>query len=106
MFLKWMFVYYNCCIMIELTFMKEFMLIKQVHQKSAMFVTAGYIFKLYFWVSTKCMQDLLIMSINLSNIATLNIKGSNFPCIITLSNKNEAMKLLQNADLTGKSGTL
>ena len=25
--------------MIELTFLKEFMLIKQVHQKSAMFVT-------------------------------------------------------------------
>ena len=30
---KWMFVYYKCYIMIELTFLKELMLIEQVHQK-------------------------------------------------------------------------
>ena len=31
---KRMFVYYKCYILIELTFLKELMLIKQVHQKS------------------------------------------------------------------------
>ena len=33
-----MFAYYKCYIMKELTFLKELMLIKQAHQKSAMFV--------------------------------------------------------------------
>ena len=39
--LKWMFVYYKCYIKIELTFLKELMLVKQANQKSAMFVTIG-----------------------------------------------------------------
>ena len=43
---------------------------------------------------------------NLSNIAILNIKGSNYHCIISGISKKEAIKLLQNIDLTGKSGTL
>ena len=45
------------------------------------------------------------MSINFSNIAILNIKGSDYCCIISLISKNEAMNLLQNADLTEKSVT-
>ena len=36
-----MFLYYKCYISIELSFLKELMLVKQVHQKSAMFVTIG-----------------------------------------------------------------
>ena len=46
------------------------------------------------------------MSVNLSDIAILNIKGSDYCCIIGLISKNEAIKLLKNADLTKKSGTL
>ena len=38
---KWMFAYYNFYIMIELTFLKELMLIKQVYQKSVMSVIIG-----------------------------------------------------------------
>ena len=45
-------------------------------------------------------------SINLSNIAMLNIKGSDYHCIITLISKNEPINLLQNADLAKKSETL
>ena len=45
-------------------------------------------------------------SINLSNIAILNIKGSDYHCIITLISKNEPINLLQNADLAEKSETL
>ena len=45
------------------------------------------------------------MSIILSDIAILNIKGSGYHCIISLISKNEAIKLLQNADLTEKSET-
>ena len=46
------------------------------------------------------------MSINLSNIAILYIKGSDYRCIISLISKNEAIKLLQNADLTKNSRIL
>ena len=35
------FVYYKCYISIELTLLKEMILIKQVHQKSMIFVTNG-----------------------------------------------------------------
>ena len=45
-------------------------------------------------------------SINLNDIAILNSQGSDFRCIISLISKNEAINLLQNADLTEKSGTL
>ena len=47
-----------------------------------------------------------MMSINLSDIAIINIKGSNYGCIISLISKNQVINLMQNADLTDKSGTL
>ena len=40
---------------------------------------------------------------NFSDIAILNIKGSNYRCIISLLSKNEAINLLKNADLTEKA---
>ena len=43
---------------------------------------------------------------NLSNIAILNIKGSNYCCIINGISKDEAINLMQNADLTEKTGKL
>ena len=73
------------------------MLIKQVHQESAIFIIL---------ISHVCNRnDLLVMSLNLSDIAILNIKGSDDCCIISLISKNEAIKLIQNADLTEKSKT-
>ena len=50
-------------------------------------------------VSNRC-HDLLMMSMNLSDIAILNIRGSHYHCIIRLISNNEAIKLMQNADLT------
>ena len=55
-------------------------------------------------VCNRC-HDLLMMSMNLTNIAILNIKCSDYRCIITLISKNEDINLMQNADLTKKSGT-
>ena len=46
------------------------------------------------------------MSMNLINIAILNIKGSNYCCIISGISKNEAINLMQNIDLNEKSGAL
>ena len=47
----------------------------------------------------------LLMSLNLSNIAILNNKGSDYRCI-SLITKNEAINLMHNVDCTEKSGTL
>ena len=66
---------------------------------------SDYSFKFQPNVSTRC-HDLLMMSMNLSDIAILNIKGSDYCCIISLISKNEAINFKQNADLTEKSETL
>ena len=46
------------------------------------------------------------MSRTLSDIAISNIKGSDYCCISSRISKNEAMKLMQNIDMTEKSGTI
>ena len=46
------------------------------------------------------------MSLNISDIAILSLNGSEYLCIISLISNNEAIKLLQNADLTKKSRAL
>ena len=46
-----------------------------------------------------------MISVNLSDITILSIKGSDYRCIISLISKKEAINLLQNANLTEKSGT-
>ena len=43
---------------------------------------------------------------NLSDIAFLNIKCSDYHCIISLISKDEAINLVENADLTEKSETI
>ena len=65
----------------------------------------NYGFKFHPNVCNRC-HDLLMMSMNLSDIAILNIKGSDYRCIISLISKNEAITLMQKADLTEKSRTL
>ena len=46
------------------------------------------------------------MSINLSDTAILNIKGSLYHSTIRIISKNEAINVMQSADLTTKKGTL
>ena len=47
-----------------------------------------------------------MISVNISDIAILNIKGSNYRCIISLIRKNDAVNLMQNANLTQKKGKI
>ena len=47
-----------------------------------------------------------MMSINLSDVAISNIKGSDYRCIVSLIRKNEAINLMENANLPEKSETL
>ena len=62
----------------------------------------NYSFKFQPNVCNRC-HDLLMMSMNLSDIAILNIKGSDFRCIISLISRNEAINVMQNADFTKKA---
>ena len=65
----------------------------------------NYSFKFQSNVCNRC-QDLLMMLMNLNDIAILNIKDSDYHCIINIISVNKATNLIQNADLTEKSGTL
>ena len=52
-------------------------------------------------VCNRC-DNLLMMSMNLSDIVILSIKDSEYYCIICSIRKNEGLNLMQNADLTEK----
>ena len=51
-------------------------------------------------------HDVLMMSMNLGYIAIQNIHCADYRCVITGISKSEAISLMQNIDLTEKSGTL
>ena len=53
----------------------------------------NYSFKFQPNVCNRC-HDLLMMSMNLSDITILNIKGSDYHRIISLISKNEAINLM------------
>ena len=61
----------------------------------------NYSFKFQPNVCNRC-HDLLMMSMNLSDIAILNIEVFDYRCIISSISKYEAVKLMQKADLTEK----
>ena len=52
------------------------------------------------------LHDVLMMSMNLSDMAILNIHGADYRCIISAISKCGAINLIQNIDLTEKSETL
>ena len=76
------------------------MLIRQVNQKSALFVTTGI-----FSIKSLSFNQMSV-SMDLSDIAILNIHGANYCCIISRISKSEAINLLKKVDLTEKYGTL
>ena len=105
-----MFVFYKYYILIEMTFLKKYILTRQANicQYLSLFVFFLHIgFKFHSHVCNGC-HELLMMSMNLSDIAILNIKSAEYRCIITgiSYKKSEAIKLLQNIDLTEKNKTL
>lgn len=85
------------------------MLLRQVHQKSVLFVL--FLDKECFnrcesFQSFKRMSVIdvnkLMMSINLNDNAVLNICDTDYCCIINRINKSKAINLLQNANLREK----
>ena len=87
--------------MIEWTFLKESVLIKQVRQMSVVFVIIDINkrFKFEPYVCNVC-HNVLMMSINLTNIAILN------NCAIKYRCKSEFVNSLRNADSTEKRGVI
>ena len=61
--------------MIELTFLKELMLIRQANQKSTTFVA--------FVHQMSASDAMILMSLNLSDVAILNTKGADYCYIIS-----------------------
>ena len=61
----------------------------------------SYSFKFQPNVCNKC-HDLLMMSIKLSDTAILNIKGSDYCCIVKGISINEAINSMQKTDKSGK----
>ena len=58
-------------------------------------------FKFQINVCNGC-HDVVMMSMNLSNIAILKIHGADYHCIITANSKSEAKNSMQKADLKDK----
>ena len=56
-------------------------------------------FKIQFDVCNGC-HDVLMTSINLNDIAILNIRGVDYCCIINGNSRSDTVNLLLNADLT------
>ena len=95
--------------MIELTFLKKLMSIRQANQKSEIFVTICiFLDKNFLFQRNVCngCHDLLMMSMNLRDIAVLSIKSADYCCIISRISNMEAINLMQNLNLTEKRGTL
>ena len=77
------------------------MLIRQTDQKSAIFAIIGIFQKKllsFKKVYSRC-HDLLMISANLSDIAILKFKSTDCGCLICIICKNEAINVMQNADL-------
>ena len=73
------------------------MLIKPANQYSEVFVTIrNFFYKDFKFQPNVCngCHDLLMMSMNLSDIAILNIKGSEYRCVISRVGKSEVINLM------------
>ena len=64
----------------------------------------NYSFKFKTNICNRC-HGLLMMSVNLSDIAVLNIEGSDYCCIFNGISRSKTIKFLQNTDLTEKMRT-
>ena len=94
--------------MVEMTFLKILMLTRQVHQKSVLFVTTvtfldkGFMFQSS---ASNCFHDASMIYMNLKDIAILNIGDVDYCRFIIGISQCEAVNLLENTDLSKRSGS-
>ena len=67
------------------------------------FLNKGFKFQSY--VCNRC-HGSLMMSVQLSDIAILEIWNADYCCIISRISKSQALNVMQNIDFTEQSGTL
>ena len=95
--------------MIELTFLKILMLIRQINQKSIATIGIGIATICHYWYflikGFKFQPNAyngyqgVLMSMNLNDIAILNVRSIDYCCIINGISKSEPMGLLRNSSL-------
>ena len=84
---------------------------KRINNKTSASKECNICYYWYFWNNGFKFQpevcnrynDKLMMSLNLSNIGTLNIHSIDYGCIINGNSESEAINLLWNADLNEKN---
>ena len=89
----------------RLTFLKESILKKQLIQKKCNICSHRYFLDKRFNFQTYVCNgwhDVLMLSINLSDIAILNIRSVDHRCIISGMSKSEAINLMLNIDFSEK----
>ena len=97
--------------MTKLAFLKALMLIKRSASKDCIICHYWYLldegskFQPNIWNLRNGCHYALMMSINLSDIAILNIFSVGYRCIINGISRSETINLLQVVDLSKKLGT-
>ena len=95
--------------MIGLIFQKELILIKQMHQKSVIFVTiAFFLNKNFKYEPYLCngYHDLMQNSINFNDIAAVSIEISDCRIHFQHMSKDDAIGIMNNSNLNETSGLL
>ena len=100
----------KCQNMIESIFLKELILIKQVRQKSVIFVTIGQYFKdIGFkyerYLCNGC-HDLMQKVVSFNNVAIVYVKGSAYRINFWYMSKDDATDIINGSNLVDKMSVL
>ena len=92
--------------MIELIFVKELILIKQVCQKNVIFVTIEDIgFRYEPYLCNGC-HDLMQKSMSFNNVGIVYVKGSAYRIHFWYMSKDDAINKMNGSNLIDKMGAL
>ena len=95
--------------MIRLIFQNELILIKQMHQKSAVFITIGIFldknFKYEPYLYNGC-NDLMQKAMNFNDVAVVSIKRSGYKIHFWNMSEDDAINIMINSNLNEKSELL
>ena len=95
--------------MIESKILKKLMSIKQVYQKSVVFVTIGILKNISFKYEPylcNCFHDLMQQAMSFNNVAIVYIKESAYRIHFWYMSKDDAINIMNNSNLVDKMGVL
>ena len=82
------------------------MLIKQVCQKSVIFVMIGILKILVLNMKSTGCHDLMQKAMSFNNVAIVYVKGSAYRIHFWYMSKDDAINIMNGSDLTDKRGVL